>query len=702
MEQPESLFEPRARKGPTVGTLIAAGLVVAGLVVASAPAALRAGAGEAPGPVASQGGWAVYREGSLLLAWRPGLSGAGASSAPLLDVLATLGPSLGQARDLLGLSSRDRSAPSPLPHPSPPSPSFSPSSPPTLTPVVVLGPAPGEAAWPWPTPPPPGPLVGVRPRTLREDLALAAAEIALREALGGGRPAGAVTAGLGALLELGEARVAAAALALEERDRLASLAQLGRWWPALPLGAEQLGSVTAFVLDRGGGGPALVRLAGIWPGFVGWPDDLDDACRATLGVDTAQADRAWVEWVRSRERVLAPAVLEAERERVGQDLGRARAGMLGACAAGIAAVAAVVLALLSAGRTALVWVLLPFTLAAALELWAFTGLADPWVKSAVAFGEVLVMAGVVTLWRRAGRVAAAHEGRPAGSPPGPRGRLAWLGLGVALSVLIFIPRLGLYWYAREIWAKAPMIVLVLALVYGLERSDSASVGLGPQPPARLFRACFVGLFAFRLVVLLAELTAKSLLAGPVTGMEWLWHDYSPWWRAAGFHHWPAAPWGAGRVAQDVWDYCFGNFAEELFFRGYLYTRLKGPLGRGPALLVQALLFGLFHVNYDLLPLDPWPMAFYILMSGAFGLMMGLLLDATGSLVVPAVVHPAFNLGVFCLVVVSERGLGWTGYLLFYALEIAFGLLLLPRLVRAGLGTPRRVPAAPAMGAGQRA
>jgi len=678
LEQPEGLFEPRARTGPTVVTLIAAGLVVAALVVASAPAALRADAAEAPGPVASQGGWALYREGSLLLAWRPGLSGAGAASVPLFDVLATLGPSLAEARDLLGLSSQEQ-------------------------PVLVLGPAPGEADWPWPTSPPPGPLLGVRPRALRGDLALAAAEVALREALGGGRPAGAVTAGLGALLELGEARVEAAALALEERDRLASLAQLGRWWPALPLGAEQLGSVTAFVLDRGGGGPALVRLAGLWPGFVGWPEDLDDACRATLGVDAAQADRAWVEWVRNRERGLAPPVLEAERERVGQDLGRARAGMMGACAAGIALVAAVLLALLPAKRPALVWVLLPFALAAALELWAFTGLADPWVKSAVALGEVLVMAGAVTLWRRrAGRVAATHGGHRAGSPPGPRGRLAWLGLGVALSVLVFIPRLGLYWYTREIWAKAPMIVLVLALVCGLERSHPASVGLGPQPLARLFRACFVGLFSFRLVVLLAELTAKGLLAGPVTGVEWLWHDYSPWWRAAGFHHWPAAPWGAGKVAQDVWDYCFGNFAEELFFRGYLYTRLKGPLGRGPALFVQALLFGLFHVNYDLLPLDPWPMAFYIIMAGAFGLMMGLLLDATGSLVVPAVVHPAFNLGLFCAVVVSGQDLGWTGYLLFYALEIAFGLLLLPRLVRAGLGTPRRVPPAPAVGAGHRA
>jgi hypothetical protein len=61
-----------------------------------------------------------------------------------------------------------------------------------------------------------------------------------------------------------------------------------------------------------------------------------------------------------------------------------------------------------------------------------------------------------------------------------------------------------------------------------------------------------------------------------------------------FHaHWPQWTWLSGAL---VFTFLFIAIPEELFFRGWLQNLLERRLGRTPALLVTAALFGLAHFN----------------------------------------------------------------------------------------------------------
>jgi len=79
------------------------------------------------------------------------------------------------------------------------------------------------------------------------------------------------------------------------------------------------------------------------------------------------------------------------------------------------------------------------------------------------------------------------------------------------------------------------------------------------------------------------------------------------WRSSGFEHYPPAFWPSWLPALGVLHFFFGNFAEELFFRGYLLTRLERSLGWWKALSAQTLLFGLLHVNYNMFTPNPQAM-----------------------------------------------------------------------------------------------
>ncbi|HCJ10375.1 MAG TPA: hypothetical protein DHW14_04335 [Clostridiales bacterium] len=170
----------------------------------------------------------------------------------------------------------------------------------------------------------------------------------------------------------------------------------------------------------------------------------------------------------------------------------------------------------------------------------------------------------------------------------------------------------------------------------------------------------------------------AVLAGTVLGLRAVWRGF----REAVD---PVARqlFGSANLTALVLVSLMAGFAEELFFRGYLLWRLQRAMGWWPALAVQAFLFGLFHVNYDLFPFDLWPMVGYVLMATAFGVLMGLLLRWSGSLLVPALVHPLSNLGVLWVGVTWEgfRG-GWHTVPLYYLLQVAVGLAVIPLVLRA--------------------
>jgi len=79
-------------------------------------------------------------------------------------------------------------------------------------------------------------------------------------------------------------------------------------------------------------------------------------------------------------------------------------------------------------------------------------------------------------------------------------------------------------------------------------------------------------------------------------------------------------------------------AEELFFRGYLFSALRGKCGPAVTIIVSALLFGFFHVIAM-----PGPFALHRLLSSTFlGLVLGWIAWHTGSVFPGMIMHAAHN------------------------------------------------------------
>lgn len=91
---------------------------------------------------------------------------------------------------------------------------------------------------------------------------------------------------------------------------------------------------------------------------------------------------------------------------------------------------------------------------------------------------------------------------------------------------------------------------------------------------------------------------------------------------------------------------FGPFCEEFVFRGMVYGGYVKSGSRFWAILLSALLFGLMHMNFN--------QAIYAF---AIGIMLSLLMEATGSLWAPMLCHMIFNSEQVCLMYLSTKVLG---------------------------------------------
>lgn len=201
--------------------------------------------------------------------------------------------------------------------------------------------------------------------------------------------------------------------------------------------------------------------------------------------------------------------------------------------------------------------------------------------------------------------------------------------GLGLFAAIMVLRLHLYGTTGQIWGKAPMLVLTLAAALGYEGWGWDDLGLHAR---RLGSQVALGVLACLWMWVL--ITASFLLADLVF--------------VGSFRVGWAEPEVAGLAVVGLsLRFLQGNFAEELFFRGYLLRRWGKALGPLGSLWGQALLFGLFHVNYHLFPVQPLPLLGYVLFSGGFGLAMGIITQRTGSLVPASMAHPFYNLAIAC-------------------------------------------------------
>jgi membrane protease YdiL (CAAX protease family) len=91
---------------------------------------------------------------------------------------------------------------------------------------------------------------------------------------------------------------------------------------------------------------------------------------------------------------------------------------------------------------------------------------------------------------------------------------------------------------------------------------------------------------------------------------------------------------------------FWNFAEELFFRGFILTKLEKSAGFWIGLVISSALFGLYHINYILSYGGSDPIGYismYILFTAIFGFGMGLLYKISGSVLTVTITHALWNI-----------------------------------------------------------
>lgn len=87
---------------------------------------------------------------------------------------------------------------------------------------------------------------------------------------------------------------------------------------------------------------------------------------------------------------------------------------------------------------------------------------------------------------------------------------------------------------------------------------------------------------------------------------------------------------------------YGPFMEEFVFRGVVYGGYRKSGTKLQAILLSALLFGLIHMNFN-----QAPYAFVL------GVVMALLVEATGSIWAPIIFHAVFNGNSVCLMYLTK-------------------------------------------------
>jgi len=191
-----------------------------------------------------------------------------------------------------------------------------------------------------------------------------------------------------------------------------------------------------------------------------------------------------------------------------------------------------------------------------------------------------------------------------------------------------------------------------------------------RPRSRALRLVPSGVRAREIVVMAAGILALSqaleslvLLLGAGTGpaLEWLTRTMAS-----------TTPLGLALAVVVVG--LLAPVAEELFFRGYMLTRLRAVWSPGPAILVSAIAFGIIHGEWV-----------HGLLAAGIGVYLGLVTERSGS-VVPAIVCHAVNNTASVLLsawIGSAHGRALNG-----ALLVAMGLVVAWALHRLRGGWPR--------------
>jgi membrane protease YdiL (CAAX protease family) len=165
--------------------------------------------------------------------------------------------------------------------------------------------------------------------------------------------------------------------------------------------------------------------------------------------------------------------------------------------------------------------------------------------------------------------------------------------------------------------KTPLIYLLVLTVVLVKRADLRAFGF---TTARLGRSLLIGL-GYYLVFACVMFSTLFIAVYEVTG-RLVVVSYAPL---------PAL------LVFPFMTLCVG-VSEEGLFRGLMQTRLSLVHSRRQALWAQAILFGLWHVVWHIVPFDPVGMGVHVASSLAFGWVFGRFFERSGTLVPLILAH----------------------------------------------------------------
>ena len=194
----------------------------------------------------------------------------------------------------------------------------------------------------------------------------------------------------------------------------------------------------------------------------------------------------------------------------------------------------------------------------------------------------------------------------------------WIFVLFLLALVVRVPSVLLF---DEPYEKTPLIYLIVLTMIVIEKTNVVAFGFKSQ---NIGKSLLRGLL-FYLVFAGSMLSIQYSLVYAFTGYATVESfDILFFLLGMPFH-----------------TLCVG-ISEEGLFRGYMQTHLEKVFTSRKAILIQAILFGIWHFVWNLYPFNVWGMTEYVLSSLFWGLVVGYFYSKARSLVPVVFIHGLWN------------------------------------------------------------
>ena len=244
--------------------------------------------------------------------------------------------------------------------------------------------------------------------------------------------------------------------------------------------------------------------------------------------------------------------------------------------------------------------------------------------------------------------------------------LSWIFALFILALSVRIPSVLLFGMPYE---KTPLIYLTILTILIIQKTDVSAFGFKTR---NIRKSLLFGFLFFIILDGLASLSFYLLIYVFTSQIPVQYYNVLPF-----------------ILTMPFMTLCVG-ISEEGLFRGYMQTHLEKFCTSKQAILIQAILFGIWHFVWGLNPFDPVYMLSYVGFTFLVGLLFGYFYSKTRNLAPLVFAHGLFNsvpagivenqsaLEAFQTISPSYQGLTW---ILPYIISAVLTLLFIKYLVK---------------------